>query len=100
MQFLISTYDNGDIDWSLYDHALKSEAQYVWNLYKHGILKNIWFTEKKDAVLIVETSTQDEAVSIINNLPLVKAGLLKYLINSLLPYTGYDRIMYETDQYN
>ena len=97
MQFLISTFDNGRIDWSLQDHALKSEAQHVWNLYKRGVLKNIWFTEKKDAILIIEASTQDEAESVINDLPLVKSELLKYSINSLLPYTGYDRIMYGTD---
>jgi len=98
MQFLIRTYDNGSINWALHNHTLKSEAQYVWNLHKRGVLKNIWFTEKKDAILIIEADNKDEALSLANELPLVKEKLIKYSINSLLPYTGYNRIMYGTDQ--
>ncbi len=97
MQYLIFTSDNGHIDWNNYSTLLKDEASHVWNLYKKGIVRNIWFTEQNDAVLLLETETQEEAERILNGFPLITNGLIRYSLHTLLPYTGFERNMDGTD---
>ena len=98
MQYLIITFDDGDIDWSSKNEILKQEACHVLDLYKDGTLRNIWFTEKKDAILIIEAENKTKALDVVNNLPLVEKGLLSYSMNELLPYTGIERIIHGTGQ--
>lgn len=54
MQYLVTTYDNGDINWDDQSEILKAEAGHVLSLFSAGSLRNMWFTDKKDAVLIFE----------------------------------------------
>jgi len=93
MQYLILTKDNDKIDWNNHTALLKEEANYVWELYKESIIRSIWFTEQKDAILIVEANTLEEARKIIASLPLAKANLITYTIHALHPYTGLERIL-------
>jgi hypothetical protein len=93
MQYLILTQDNGIINWNNHTVLLKEEAVYVWKLYKESKIRSIWFAELKDAILIVEENTLDEAKETIDTLPLVKAKLITYTIQTLLPYTGLERIL-------
>jgi hypothetical protein len=97
MQYLITTFDNGQVDWNTKTDLLKKEASYIWTIYKTGILKNIWFSENKDALLIIEIDNKEKAQEIVNDFPLVKGNLIKYTITSLLPYTGFERILNGTD---
>lgn len=97
MQFMIVTRDNGSIEWSLHEQALRDEARHVWELHKSGALRNIWFTEDKDAILVIEANDKAEALSLMDGLPLVKAKLIRYSIHGLLPYTGFERILNGTD---
>jgi len=93
MQYLILTQDNGTIKWNNHTVLLNAEAAHVWELYKESKIRSIWFTEQKDAILIVEANTREEAKITIENLPLVKANLTTYTIHTLLPYTGLERIL-------
>ena len=93
MQYLILTQDKGTINWNNHEVLLKEEAAHVWELYKESKIKSIWFTEQKDAVLIIEANAQEEARKTIDTLPLVKANLITYTIHTLLPYTGLERIL-------
>jgi len=98
MRYLITTFDNGNIDWNNKADILKHEASSIWHLYKEQVICNIWFSEKKDAIFIIEAESMDIAEQIVGGLPLVKANLLRYSITGLLPYTGLDRIMNTVDQ--
>ena len=93
MQYLILTQDKGTINWNSNAVLLKEEAAHVWELYKESKIRSIWFTEQKDAILIVEANTREEAKITIETLPLVKANLTTYTIHTLLPYTGLERIL-------
>ena len=97
MQYLITTFDNGLVDWNAKTDLLKKEASYIWSIYKMGILKSIWFSENKDALFIIEIDKKEKAQEIVNNLPLVKGNLIKYTLTSLLPYIGFERIINGTD---
>jgi len=97
MQYLIITRDNGDIEWGNHGELLQREAAHVWGLYKSGCIRNIWFTKGKDAVLLAERENENAARAMIDELPLVKEGLLLYSLEELLPYTGIERLFHGTN---
>ncbi|OHD78593.1 MAG: hypothetical protein A3J97_11575 [Spirochaetes bacterium RIFOXYC1_FULL_54_7] len=97
MQYLVITKDNGEVNWSNHSELLRSEAEHVLSLFCKGVVRNIWFTEKKDAVLILECDCIEDVGFIMSKLPLVSHDLITYDITCLLPYTGFERIMDGTD---
>ena len=99
MQYLVLTSDNGAIEWNSDAKLLKEEAAQVWKLYKESKIRSIWFTEQKDAILIIEANTLEEAKKTIESLPLVKKKLITYTIHTLLPYMGLERILNGANKY-
>jgi len=97
MQYLVTTFDNGNTDWSVHSQLLQDEAKHVLGLYQQGIIRNIWFSEKKDALIIIEIETIENANRVVNDFPLVKANLIKFTITCLLPYTGFERLINGTN---
>ena len=72
---------------------LKAEAARVWELYKSGQLREIYFRGDRDeAVLILECTDVEAANSILNTLPLVKEGLIEFEVIPLAPYPGIERL--------
>ena len=75
---------------------LQAEARRVWELYKAGIIREMYFRqEKADAVLILECTDAIEAREILNSLPLVKENLIDFEIIPLVPYPGLERLFSE-----
>lgn len=72
---------------------LKEEAAHVYKLYLSGYIREIYFNEHQQAIIILECSDLDEANNILDSLPLVKNGCIKFTLNKLLPYTGFNRII-------
>jgi hypothetical protein len=72
---------------------LEQEAQHIFQLYLSDCLREIYFTENKNAVLILETKDKKSAETLLNDLPLVKSGKIKFEIMELKPYSGYERII-------
>jgi len=79
--------------WDSLDKMLEQEAQQVFQLYLSDSLREIYFTESKSAVLILETKDRKEAERLLNNLPLVKYGKIKFDIMELKPCSGFERII-------
>ncbi len=75
------------------EDLLKDEAQHVFNLYLSDSLREIYFTADKNAVLVMETEDKKTAGNLLDSLPLVKSGMIKFDIMELRPYTGYKRLM-------
>ena len=80
-------------DWSGAAALLKDEARHVYDLYLSGALREIWFTEAHDAVIILECADLDEAERLLGELPLVRDGLIRFVLHELRPYDGYARLM-------
>ena len=75
---------------------LKAEAARVWELYKRGQLREIYFRgDRSEAVLILECANVEEAESLLATLPLVKEGLIKFELIPLVPYPGFERLFGE-----
>lgn len=73
-------------------HA-KAEAARVWELYRAGIFRELYFRQDRpEAVLVLECVNIDEANEVLNTLPLVKAGLITFEVIPLEPYPGFARL--------
>ena len=81
------------VDWANSEDLLKDEAQHVYGLYLSDYLREIYFTENKNAILVMETEDKKAAIKLLDALPLVKSGKIKFEVMELRPYTGYERIM-------
>ena len=79
--------------WEHIEKLLEQEAQHVFQLYLSDCLREIYFTEDKNAVLILETADRKTAEKLLNDLPLVKSNKIGFEIYELRPYTGYARIL-------
>lgn len=72
---------------------LKAEAARVWELYRSGQLREIYFRQDHtEAVLILECADAKEAHQILDSLPLVQKGLIRFEIIPLVPYPGFERL--------
>lgn len=72
---------------------LKEEAAKVWEYYKAGIFREMYFTqEMHKAVIILECSTESDAAAYLQELPLVKHKLIEFETYSLINYDGFQRL--------
>jgi hypothetical protein len=75
---------------------LKAEAARVWELYKNGQVREMYFhQDRKDAVLVLECADVNEARQLLGTLPLVQAGLIDFEVIPLVPYPGFERLFGE-----
>ncbi len=93
MKILALEREINGADWNDAETLLEQEAHHVFQLYLNDHLREIYFTENKTAVLILETENQAAAEHLLNQLPLVKAGKIRFEVMMLKPYTGYTRII-------
>jgi hypothetical protein len=76
-----------------YQPYLEAEAIRVWELYKQGVIREIFFrADQKSAVLILECENLEEAKEQLSTLPLVQKGLIYFDIIPLAPYPGFERL--------
>ena len=93
MKILAIENETEGVDWYNLEDLLKEEAQHVYHLYLSDSLREIYFTENKNAILMMETEDKKTAIKLLDTLPLVKSGKIKFEVMELRPYTGYERIM-------
>ena len=77
---------------------LKTESAHVYKLYLSGYIREIYFNEHRQAIIILECSDLDDANNILDSLPLVKNGYIKFSLYQLLPYTGFNRIITQENE--
>jgi hypothetical protein len=78
--------------WEGTGKLLEEEARHIFHLYLSDILREIYFTEYKNAVLILETKDKAAAEKLLHELPLVKSNKMEFEVLELRPYAGYQRI--------
>lgn len=83
---------NGPVRPDLHD-ILRAEAAGVWDLQKHGIIRDIWFTVPgRRAILMLECASPAAAREQLARLPLVSHGLCDFEVLELSSYDGYERL--------
>ena len=71
----------------------ESEAARVWELYRAGVLRELYFrADQQTAVLILECENPEDASQILDTLPFVQANLISFEIIPLVPYDGFERL--------
>ena len=93
MKILAIEHEREGVDWGDLGDLLKEEARHVYDLYLSDSLREIYFTEHKNAVLVMEAEDMKAAIKLLDSLPLVKSGKVKFEMMELRPYSGYERIM-------
>ena len=72
---------------------LEAEAIRVWELYKEGVIREIYFrADRTSAVLILECDNLEEAKEKLSTLPLVQEDLIYFDFIPLAPYPGFERL--------
>jgi hypothetical protein len=93
MKLLAIEKDNTTVNWSEEKEVLVNESYQVYELMQRDIIREVYFTEADNAVLILECNSKENAADVLATLPLVKAGLISFELMELRPYTGFDRII-------
>lgn len=93
MKILAIEREMESADWGNRSAALREEALHVHKMQLSGELREIYFTEEKNAVLILECADHLAAEEIISQLPLVRKGIIRFDILALHPYTGLSRLI-------
>lgn len=84
-------------EWVAMEAILAAESQHVFKLYLSSIIREIYFTEENNAVLILETKDRNMAKALLDDLPLVKNKKICFDIVELHPYAGFERILKNKD---
>ena len=71
---------------------LRAEAAGIWELQKRGIVRDIWFTTDRHAIVMLECPNAGEARKHLAALPLVRAGLIEFTLHELHSYDGFERL--------
>jgi len=93
MKLLAIEQETSSVNWDNESEVLINESYQVYHLFQEGIIRDIYFTENENAVIILECASKEEAVNLLSTLPLVKAGFITFEVMELRPYTGFDRII-------
>lgn len=93
MKILALEKEVAGINWSNQTEVLKQEALQVYQLQKSGTIREIYFSQNHCAVIILESDNASAAKKILNELPLVRNGLVDFEVMELTPYNGLDRII-------
>jgi hypothetical protein len=93
MKILAISSESQGVNWDNENQSLKSEAAEVYKMYLSGTLREIYFTQNSNAVLILECKNISGAKRIVAKLPLVKKGLIRFEFMELHPYPGLKRII-------
>ena len=93
MRILAIENQNAEADCPDATPFLREEARRVWELYREGHIREIWFTATdRRAVVLLECATEREAMALLATLPLVRERCITFEVWPLKPYSGFERL--------
>lgn len=75
-----------------YKPWLEAEARKAWELHQEGLIRELYFTDDRCAVLVLEARDKAHAREIIDQLPLVQQRLIDFDLLTLTAYPGFARL--------
>ncbi|MBU9651161.1 superoxide dismutase [Burkholderia multivorans] len=74
-----------------YQPHMQDEARHAWQMYKEGIIRDIYFRQDRPGVAIIaEAESVEAARSALAEFPLAKAGLIGWDVIPLGPFTNWE----------
>lgn len=92
MRILALERDLAPLGGAISADLLRREAAEVWALQRQGVIRDIWFTPGRQAVLMLECPDAAEARRQLATLPLAQAGLIDFMVHELVAYDGFERL--------
>ena len=93
MKILAIEKELKSVDWKKESQTLTDEAKVAYNMLLSGNLREIYFTENKNAVLILECENKTTAKQLLSKLPFVEKKIIDFELMELQPYTGFSRLI-------
>ncbi|MBP2199020.1 superoxide dismutase [Pantoea cypripedii] len=77
----------------LYQPHMLDEVKHGWELYKTGIVRDIYFRQDRPGVAIIaECESIEAARAALAGFPLAKAGLIDWDVIPLGPFIGWESL--------
>jgi hypothetical protein len=92
MKILAISKEIPPVDWDSLGEVLKKEAHVLHDLYLEDHVREFYFTDQGEAVLVLECQSSDESKEILGHLPLVQKGMIRFEVRELHPYSGFSRL--------
>jgi hypothetical protein len=67
-----------------------AEMRAPWQLYREGVVREMYSPGRPGAVLVLEASTKTEAETAVAGLPLAAAGLIGFEVIELHPFGAFE----------
>jgi len=72
---------------------LQAEAARVWEMQQDGLIRELYFrADRRQAVLVLECESAEEARRRLGRLPLAREGLIDFEVIPLIAYSGFARL--------
>ncbi|PDS63042.1 superoxide dismutase [Rhizobium anhuiense] len=76
-----------------YAPHMQDEVRHAWQMYKGGIIRDIYFRQDRPGVVIVaEAESVDAAKAALAEFPLAKSGLIGWDVIPLGPFTNWESL--------
>jgi hypothetical protein len=75
----------------------REEMRALWQLYRGGVVREMYSPGRPGAVLITETTTRKEAEAALADLPLAAAGLIGFELIELYPFSAFE-VLFDSQQ--
>jgi hypothetical protein len=83
----------GVLDDAFTPALLRAEAEHLWELHQTGVVRQMFFrADRHEAVLLLEVADGAAAKGALDQLPLVRSGLIDFEIVPLRAYPGFARL--------
>ena len=93
MKFLCLDIPQPGATMEKYQPHMLDEARHGWQLYKSGVVRDMYFRQDRPGVAIVaEADSVEAAKKALREFPLAKAGLLDWDVIPLGPFTNWEML--------
>lgn len=91
MKFLCLDIPQPGATMDQYQPHMLDEARHGWQLYKSGVVRDIYFRQDRPGVAILaEADSMEAARKALGEFPLAKAGLIGWDVIPLGPFTNWE----------
>lgn len=91
MKFLCLDIPQPGATMEKYMPHMLSEARHAWQLYKGGLVRDMYFRQDRPGVAVIaEADSVEEAKKALAEFPLAKAGLIDWEVIPLGPFTNWE----------
>ena len=93
MKFLCLDIPQPGATMDQYQPHMRDEAMHVWQMYKDGVVRDIYFRQDRPGVAIIaEADSADAAKQALRAFPLSKAGLIDWEVIPLGPFLNWEML--------